>query len=120
MNIARYPSSLTDAQWALIEPMLPSPNKRGRPPTDRRQIIDAMLYILKGGVQWRMLPSGFPPWQTVYHVFHKWTKENAWDPINDRLRALVREAIGKRSRPHRLDLGQSEGEKRPAWRVCWL
>tara|TARA_B100001179_G_C18529814_1_gene376525 strand:- start:144 stop:926 length:783 start_codon:yes stop_codon:yes gene_type:complete len=99
MNIARYPSSLTDAQWALIEPMLPSPNKRGRPPTDRRQIIDAMLYILKGGVQWRMLPSGFPPWQTVYHVFHKWTKENAWDPINDRLRALVREAIGKRSRP---------------------
>ena len=72
MNIARYPSSITDAQWAFIKPMLPEPKKRGRPPTDRRQIIDAILYVLMGGIQWRMLPSSIPPWQPVYHVFHQY------------------------------------------------
>jgi len=99
MNIARYPSSLTDAQWSLMEPMLPKPKKRGRPLTDRRKIIEAIFYILKGGIQWRMLPSDYPPWQTVYHVFRKWNKENVWDALNNQLRALAREAHGKRSRP---------------------
>jgi transposase len=60
VNIARYLSSLTYAQWSFIEPMLPKPKKRGRPLTDRRKIIEAIFYILKGGVQWRMLPSGLP------------------------------------------------------------
>ena len=99
MNIARYPSSLTDAQWAVIEPMLPKPKKRGRPPTDRRRIIEAILYLLKGGIQWRMLPPQFPPWQTVYHVFRKWIKDHTWEALNDRLRTHVRAAEGKRSRP---------------------
>ena len=99
MNIARYPSSLTDAQWSLMEPMLPKPKKRGRPLTNRRKIIEAIFYILKGGIQWRMLPSDYPPWQTVYHVFRKWNKENVWDALNNQLRALAREAHGKRSRP---------------------
>ena len=99
MNIARYPSSLTDAQWSLIEPMLPTPKKRGRPLTDRRIIIDAIFYILKGGVQWRMLPSHFPPWQTVYHLFLNRNKGNVWDGLNYQWRALARKAHGKRSRP---------------------
>ena len=49
MKIAQYDISLTDEQWALLEPMLPQPKKRGRPPTDRRRVIDAICYILKGG-----------------------------------------------------------------------
>ena len=99
MNIARYPSSITDAQWAFIKPMLPELKKRGRPPTDRRQIIDAIFYVLMGGIQWRMLPSSFPPWQTVYHVFHQWSKDHTLEWLNARLRARVRGSEGKRSRP---------------------
>ena len=53
--------------------MLPPPSQRGRPPTDRRPIISAILYILKGGIPWRLLPADFPPWQTVEHVFRQWT-----------------------------------------------
>lgn len=54
MKIAAYDSNLTDVQWALLQPILPKPRKRGRPPTDRRLIIDAILYVLKGGIQWRL------------------------------------------------------------------
>jgi len=99
MKIAIYDSSLTDAQWDLLKPMLPKPSKRGRPPTDRRQIIDAILYVTKGGIQWRLLPSDFPPCKTVFHVFRKWTLDHTWESINARLRAHVRETHGKRCRP---------------------
>jgi putative transposase len=99
MKIAKYDTSLTDAQWALIQPLLPKAKKRGRRPTDRRPILDAILYLLKGGIPWRLLPVGFPPWQTVYDVFRKWTLTNVWEAINARLRSLVRADHGKRSRP---------------------
>lgn len=99
MKIAKYDTDLTDAQWTFLEPMLPSPAKRGRPPTDRRRIINAVLYVVKGGIQWRLLPSSFPPWKTVYHVFRKWSLDGTWHGLNDALRTLVRAAEGKRSRP---------------------
>ena len=99
MKTANYPSDLTDAQWALIKPMIPKPSKRGRPPTDRRLILDGILYVIKGGIQWRMLPEGFPPWQTVFHGFRQWVVNNTWKRIHDCLRALVRNQNGKRSRP---------------------
>jgi len=99
MKIAFYESSLTDAQWEVLEPMLPKPSKMGRPPTDRRRIIDAVLYIVKGGIQWRLLPHDFPPWKTVYHVYRKWTLNHTWEALNARLRAQVREQEGKRCRP---------------------
>lgn len=99
MKIAFYDSSLTDDQWQLLEPMLPKPGKMGRPPLDRRTIMDAIFYIVKGGVQWRLLPSDFPCWKTVYHVFRKWTLDHTWEALNDRLRAQVREQEGKRCRP---------------------
>jgi transposase len=99
MKIAVYDSDVTDAQWAFLKPLLPKPNKRGRPPTNRRLIIDAILYVVKAGIQWRMLPSDFPPWQTVYHVFRKWALDHTWACLNDCLRAFVRNKEGKRSRP---------------------
>ena len=99
MKIAKFDSCLTDAQWELIKPMLPKPKKRGRPPTDRRIIMDAILYILRGGIQWRLLPPQFPPWQTVYQTFRRWTLDAVWIDINARLRAMVRETQSKRSRP---------------------
>lgn len=99
MKIAFYETDLTDQQWALLEPMLPHRKKRGRPPTGRRQVINAILYIVKGGIQWRLLPANFPPWKTVYHIFRTWSLNHTWEAINARLRALVREGVGKRSRP---------------------
>lgn len=99
MKIAFYETDLTDHQWALLEPMLPPRKHRGRPPADRRQVINAILYIVKGGIQWRLLPINFPPWKTVYHIFRKWSRDHTWEAINARLRALVRQRAGKRSRP---------------------
>jgi transposase len=96
---AIYETSLTDAQWAYLKPMLPKPAKRGRPPTDRRRILDAILYVVKCGCPWRYLPTDFPPWQTVYHVFRQWTLKHEWAALNDALRTLVRRTHDKRSRP---------------------
>jgi putative transposase len=99
MKIAVYDSNLTDAQWTFLKLMLPKPKKCGRPPTDRRVIVDAIFYVIKGGIQWRLLPAHFPPWQTVYHIFRQWTLDHTWESLNARLRAHVRATHGKRSRP---------------------
>jgi putative transposase len=99
MKIANYDTNLTDAQWAYLQPMLPKPAKRGRPPTDRRRIIEAILYLVKCGCPWRYLPADFPRWKTVYHVFRQWVANHQWAVIHDTLRVLVRRTHGKRSRP---------------------
>jgi putative transposase len=62
----RYPTDLTDHQWALLAPLIPNPKPGGRPAVhDRRELVDAMLYWLRSGCAWRLLPRDFPPWQTV-------------------------------------------------------
>lgn len=99
MKIALYDTCLTDAQWAVLQPLLPKPGKRGRPRTDRRWVISAILYVVKGGIQWRLLPVHFPPWKTVYHVFRKWTLEGTWESLNSQLRGRVRKTEGRRTRP---------------------
>jgi putative transposase len=99
MKIANYDTNLTDAQWAYLQPMLPKPAQRGRPPKDRRRIIDAILYLVKCGCPWRYLPADFPRWKTVYHVFRQWIHNHQWAVLNDALRVLVRKTHGKRSRP---------------------
>ena len=69
----RYPSDLTDEQWALIEPLLPAPRTGGRPEKHpRRSIVDGILYVPRTGCAWRYLPADFPPWQTVYWYFKQW------------------------------------------------
>src|SRR5690606_20373494 len=55
--------------------------------------------IVRGGIQWRLLPTNFPPWKTIYHIFRAWTLNGTWESINARLRAHVRKGVGKRSRP---------------------
>ena len=79
--------------------MLPAPNKRGRPATDRRWVIDAILYVLKGGIPWRLMPSSFPPWQTVYHVFRMWTLDHTWTAVDETLRTCVRLQEGRDAEP---------------------
>ena len=99
MKIASFDTDLTDAQWTLIEPMLPAPHRLGRPRTPLRQVVDAILYLIKSGCPWRLLPKNFPPWKTVYHFFWHWSRGPIFSGLNDRLRALVRESEGKRCRP---------------------
>jgi len=99
VKTALYETDLTDAQWAYIEPMLPKPHPQGRPPTDRRVILDAILYVLKGGIPWRLLPKSFPPWQTVYTVFRKWVRERLLAALQDALRVCLRRAEGRQDQP---------------------
>ena len=99
MKIARFDTDLTDAQWTLIEPLLPAPHGLGRPRTPLRQVVDAILYLIKSGCPWRLLPKTFPPWKTVYHFFWHWSRGPIFSGLNDRLRALVCESEGKLCRP---------------------
>jgi putative transposase len=79
--------------------MLPKPRKLGRKPTDRRVVINAILYVLKGGIAWRLLPQNFPPWRTVYHVFRAWSLDGTWAALNDVLRICLRRSAGRNRQP---------------------
>ena len=90
MRTSSYPSDVTDAQWALIEPYLPD-HPGGRPrKTDLRDVVNAILYLLRTGCQWRMLPSDFPPRSTVWRYFDEWRHNGTLDTIHDELRTRVR------------------------------
>jgi transposase len=96
----RYPSDLTDAQWVLLAPRLPAALPGGRPRTHpTRELVDAMRYVLRGGIAWRALPHDYPPWQTVYHYFRAWRRDGTWERLNDELRELVRERAGRPVQP---------------------
>jgi transposase len=89
----RYPSDLSDRQWGLIEPLLPSrpAGPAGRPPEhSEREIVNAILYLTRTGCAWRMLPKDFPPWQTVYRYFRAWREDGTLDRLHDALREWVR------------------------------
>jgi len=98
-STACYPTDLTDAQWVLLAPLLPPPQPLGRPRTELRRVLNALLYMAKAGCPWRLLPKDFPAWQTVYQIFRKWARDRVWEGLNARLRARVRAQAGKRSRP---------------------
>jgi transposase len=99
MQNASFETDLTDAQWEYLSPMLPKPKRHGRPPTDRRVVINAILFVLKGGIPWRLLPQNFPPWKTVYHVFRTWSLDRTWAALNDALRLCVRTDQGRDAQP---------------------
>jgi len=91
-----YPTDLNDTQWQAIAPYLPAPRATGRPRQHAwRTILNAIFYITAGGCSWRMLPTNFPPWQTVYHYFRVWRKDGTWERLNTLLREAVREQAGR-------------------------
>jgi putative transposase len=93
MRIISYPSDVTDAQWALIEPLLPPAPTGGRPrTTNMRDVVNAILYILRTGCQWRYLPKDFPPKSTVWRYFKQWQEDGTLERIHDALRTKVRAA----------------------------
>jgi putative transposase len=95
-----YPSDLTDCQWHLIKELLPAAKPRGRPrELDVRQVVNAILYVVVGGIQWRMLPTEFPEWQSVYYYFRLWCKDGTWQRLHDTLRAKARQQAGRHKQP---------------------
>lgn len=100
---ARYPSDLTDAQFARIEPLLPKRRcggvNGGRPARPWREIVNAILYINRSGAGWRHMPHDLVKWQTAYHYFNLWTKDGTWKAVHEALRAQVRKAHGRKVSP---------------------
>lgn len=94
-----YPTDLTDKQWELLRLILPERKPRGRKPTDRRQILNGLLYLVRAGCAWRLLPREYGPWQTVYGCFRSWRQQGLWFQIHEILRRVVRREAGKRSQP---------------------
>jgi transposase len=100
-----YPSSsLTDPQWALLRPLLPPPGNTagqgGRPEKwPRRLVLDAIFYLIRGGIAWAQLPHDFPPAKTVYDIYRRWTKSGAWQRIHDVLRDRARARAGRAVHP---------------------
>jgi putative transposase len=96
----RYPSDLTDAEWIILEPLLPAEKTGGRHrDVDLREIMNGILYILRGGCAWRMMPHEFGPWSTVYDYFRKWRLSGLWERINTVLRERVRRKVGRNPTP---------------------
>src|SRR3954452_15375380 len=100
MNSKHYDSDLTEAEFAILEPLLPSRKARGRPRSVAlREILDAIFHVLRGGVPWRMLPDGFPCWKTVFYYFRRWRLSGLWEAINAALRERVRTTMGRTPQP---------------------
>ena len=96
----RFASDLTDAEWAVLEPLLPPPAPVGRPPEwPTREIVNAIFYVLRGGIAWRMLPPCFPPRQTVYGWFAAWRRGHVSEAMTHRLVMLDRERVGREASP---------------------
>src|SRR5215218_465896 len=93
MRTQSYPSDVTDAQWALVEPHLPAGRPGARPrKTGLRDVVDAILYAPRAGRRWRHPPKGFPPKSTVWRYFGRWRRDGAFDATHDALRGKARAA----------------------------
>jgi putative transposase len=106
MKTTDYPSDLTDAQFALIEPLLPVAKTGGRPrTTNLHDVVNAVLYLTRTGCQWRALPKDYPPWSTVSDYFRAWRRDGTWQRVHDALREQVRRQAGRPRTPRtaRLD-----------------
>ena len=100
MSRKAYPSDLTEAEWQLLEPLIPSEKPGGKHrKVDMREIVNAIFYLLRNGCSWRSLPHDFPAWQTVSSYFYRWQRLGVWEEINAELRKQVRVAVGRDAEP---------------------
>lgn len=95
-----YPSDLTDEQWAILQPLIPTARPGGRPrKTDMRRVLDALFYVTRQGCTWRALPHDFPPWKTVYNYFQWFQWDGTWQRLLDTLRTRVRQKVDRQPTP---------------------
>lgn len=91
-----YPSDLSDREWEILKPLLPTPKGFGHPVNvDFREILNGIFYVQRTGCQWEMLPHDLPPYSTVYHYFRKWQRKGVWEEIHDQVREKLRVSLGK-------------------------
>ena len=99
-DLLRYASDPTDGEWKVLEPLLPRAKALGRPRTTAlREVVNAILYLLRSGCPWRMLPRDFPPRSTVQRYFYLWRDDGAWAEVNRQLLVAAREAEGRAAGP---------------------
>ena len=100
MNTTPYPTDLTDAAWELIQPLIPPPKPGGRHRTlDMRAVVQAIFYVVDGGIKWRMLPHESPKWPSVYWYFSQWRDSEDWQRLHETLRAQGRQQAGRHTHP---------------------
>ena len=100
MSRRRYPSDVTDARWAILEPLLDRRGSRGPARSvDLREVWNGVSYVLREGCRWRSLPNDLPPWGTVWWYFRKWREDGTLERAHDELRRRVRRAAGKEEAP---------------------
>lgn len=96
----RYATDLTDAEWALVEPFMPHPRECGRPREwPLREVLNAIFYVLRGGISWRLLPSDLPPKSTAFRWFAEWRDAGLFETINHMLVMADRERVGREASP---------------------
>ncbi len=95
-----YPSDMSDAQWNILRRLIPPAKSGGRPrEVEMRQIVNGILYVVRGGCSWRMLPQEYGPWQTVYGYLRVFRRTEVWQKMHDALREKVRRKAGKKPTP---------------------
>jgi transposase len=95
-----YPSDLSDAEWKILEPLLPAEKEGGRHRGYAlREVINALQYLIRNGGAWRSLPHDLPHWQSVYHYFRLWKRDGTWVRIHDHLHEEVRRQMGRDVQP---------------------
>src|SRR5690606_12784953 len=95
-----YATDLSDEEWSVVVDLIPRPRSGGRPAKwSRREILNAILYVLKTGCPWHLLPHDFPPYSTVFWYFRRWRKEGVWEQLNTALREQVRQQMGRNAQP---------------------
>jgi putative transposase len=100
MNKTNYPSSLTDREWNCIKDLIPPAMPGGRPRgVDMRRILDAIFYVVRGGIPWSLLPAEFPPRGTVFDYLRRFRIDGTWERVHDRLREQVRQLEGRDAEP---------------------
>ena len=96
MGRQQYPSDVSDEEWEVLAAYIPAPLPRGRPiKWSCREIVKAILYVLRTGCQWRSLPHDFPPYVTVFDYFRRWRRSGVWEQANQALREQLRERMGR-------------------------
>lgn len=96
-----YPDDITDKEWELIEPILKkndSPSGR-KPKYEKREVMNAIFYLIRSGCSWRHLPHDFPPWNVVYTQFARWRNRGAFEKMHDRVKETMRELLGRKATP---------------------
>lgn len=115
-----YDSDLTDAEWEIVEPLLPAAKPLGKDrEVDLREVLNAIFYRADNALKWRALPKHFPAWQTVYGYYRLWVRLGVWEQINTALVRQVRQAAGRNEEPslviidsQSVKLGQKGGRNR--------